>query len=138
MDNRKTLLFTIKPSSGVPIYRQIIEQMTRLVISGYLKSGDELPSVRQVAGELEINPMTVSKAYSMLEVTGILRRVRGIGMIVSADREQDKRNMEKRLELIRPVLIEAATQAKQLGLPGRTVLEIFNKLLEENKCVKQY
>ena len=138
MDNRKTLLFTIKPSSGVPIYRQIIEQMTRLVISGYLKSGDELPSVRQVAGELEINPMTVSKAYSMLEVTGILQRVRGIGMIVSADREQDKRNMEKRLELIRPVLIEAATQAKQLGLPGRTVLEIFNKLLEENKCVKQY
>ena len=131
MDNRKTLLFTIKPSSGVPIYRQIIEQITRLVISGYLKPGDELPSVRQVAGELEVNPMTVSKAYSLLEATGVLERVRGIGMIVSTDREEGDGSMEKRLELIRPVLIEAATQAKQLGLPGKTALEIFTKLLEE-------
>ena len=89
--------------------------------------------MRQVAGELEVNPMTVSKAYSLLEATGVLERVRGIGMIVSTDREEGDGSMEKRLELIRPVLIEAATQAKQLGLPGKTVLEIFTKLLEENK-----
>ncbi len=133
MDNRKTMLFTIQPSSGVPIYRQIVEQITRLVISGYLQPGDELPSVRQVAGELEVNPMTVSKAYSLLEATGILERVRGKGMIVSSERREGEGSLEKRMELIRPILIEAAAQAKQLGLPGNKILEILDKLLEENK-----
>ena len=118
MDNRISLLFQIKPSSGIPIYKQIIEQINRLVISGYLKPGDELPSVRQVAGYLEVNPMTISKAYSLLEATGVLERIRGKGMIIASNQKTAK-NPEKRLELIRPVLIEAATQAKQLALPNK-------------------
>ena len=132
MDNRISLLFQIKPSSGIPIYKQIIEQINRLVIRGYLKPGDELPSVRQVAGYLEVNPMTISKAYSLLEATGVLERIRGKGMIIASNQKTAK-NPEKRLELIRPVLIEAATQAKQLALPKDTILKEFSKLLEERK-----
>src|SRR5512146_2758914 len=110
MDGPITLLFQIKPSSGVPIYRQVIEQVNRMVASGSLKAGDELPSVRQIAGYFEVNPMTVSKAYSLLEATGVLQRVRGKGMIVAHD-QAATRSLKKRLELIAPVLQEAATQA---------------------------
>ena len=129
MDNRMTLLFHIKPSSGVPIYKQIIDQIHRLVVSGYLKAGEELPSVRQVASYLEVNPMTISKAYSLLEATGILERLRGRGMIVAQNQESAK-DLEKRKELIRPVLREAATQASQLALSKDIALKLFKEILE--------
>jgi len=73
-------LFRIFPSSGVPIYRQIMDQIGRLLASGHLCPGDRLPSVRVLASSLEVNPMTVSKAYSTLEAEGVLERVRGLGM----------------------------------------------------------
>ena len=130
MDNRVTYLFQIQPSSGIPIYKQIIDQVNRLVLSGHLKTGDELPSVRQVAGHFEVNPMTISKAYSILEATGVLERIRGKGMIIAGGQEREK-TLEKRLESIRPVLIEAATQTKQLALPKETVIQLFKELLEE-------
>jgi DNA-binding transcriptional regulator YhcF (GntR family) len=66
-------------SSAEPIYRQIVEQVRRHVASGQWKAGDELPSVRALAQEHAINPMTVSKAYSLLEAEGLLERRRGMG-----------------------------------------------------------
>jgi GntR family transcriptional regulator len=132
MDNPITLLFQIKPSSGVPIYRQVIDQIQRLVASGSLKAGDELPSVRHVAGHFEVNPMTISKAYSLLEAVGVLERIRGKGMIVAPD-QAATRSLKKRLELVQPILKEAATQAQQLGLPKETVLEALAEYLEESK-----
>ncbi len=132
MGHRISLLFEIKPSSGIPIYKQIIEQINRLVVSGYLKAGDELPSVRQVAGHFEVNPMTISKAYSLLEATGVLERVRGKGMIVAANHKGGD-NLEQRLELIRPVLSEAAVQANQLALPKDIIVKEFSELLEDRK-----
>jgi GntR family transcriptional regulator len=131
MNQEILLLLQINPSSGEPIYRQVMEQIKRLIISGYLKAGDELPSVRQVAGNLEVNPMTISKAYSILEVTGMLERRRGKGMIVARN-DQSNMNLEQRLEMLRPVLREAATQANQLSLPQDKVLKMFSKLLEES------
>ena len=130
MNDRKTILFTIQPSSGIPIYRQIIDQVNRLVISGYLKSGDEMPSVRQVASDFEVNPMTISKAYSLLEATGVLERIRGKGMIIATNREGDQ-SLKKRLQMIQPALKDVATQANQLGLPKEKVIKAFKQLLEE-------
>lgn len=131
-DSAITLLFQIRPSSGIPIYRQVMEQVNRLVASGALKAGDELPSVRQVAGHFEVNPMTISKAYSLLEATGVLERVRGKGMIVASDRTAT-RSLKKRMELVEPILREAASQANQLGLPKEAVLETLARFLEEPK-----
>jgi len=131
MNNRVTLQFQIQPSSGIPIYKQIIDQVNRLVLSGHLKTGDELPSVRQIASHFDVNPMTISKAYSILEATGILDRVRGKGMIIAASQQEDT-SMKKRKESIRPILTEAATQAKQLAIPPQTVIELFKDILEEN------
>jgi GntR family transcriptional regulator len=124
------LLFQIKPSSGVPIYRQLMEQIQRLVASGILKAGDELPSVRQMAGHFEINPMTISKTYSLLEAVGVLERVRGKGMIVASD-QGVARSQKKRIELMKPILKEAAAQANQLGLSKETVLQVLAGYMEE-------
>ena len=132
MDGQIALLFQIKPSSGIPIYRQIIEQVSRMVASGALKAGDELPSVRQVASHFEVNPMTISKAYSLLEAVGTLERVRGKGMVIAAD-QAATRSVRKRMELVQPILREAATQANQLGLPKETVLQMLAEFLEESK-----
>jgi GntR family transcriptional regulator len=90
-----------------------------------------LPSLRQVAGHFEINPMTISKAYSLLEAMGVLERVRGKAMVVASDQGATK-SLKKRIELIRPILLEAASQANQLGLPKETVLQTLAGYLEES------
>jgi hypothetical protein len=66
--------FQVNPSSGVPIYRQLMDQVRALVAGGRLAEGDLLPSVRQVAQDLQVNQMTVSKAYSLLERDGVVRQ----------------------------------------------------------------
>ncbi len=131
MGKQVALLFQIKPSAGIPIYKQIIDQTIRMVASGYLKAGDELPSLRRLAGHFEINPMTISKAYSLLEAMGVLERVRGKAMIVASDQGATK-SLKKRIELIRPILREAAAQANQLGLPKETILQTLAEYLEES------
>jgi GntR family transcriptional regulator len=79
-------MFILKPHSGVPIYRQLQEQIRRLVAGGQLAPGTELPSIRELALQHAINPMTVSKVYSLLEGEGVLERHRGKPMTVAAQR----------------------------------------------------
>ena len=65
-------MFVLNPQSGTPIYRQLVEQITRLIAGGQLAAGTELPSVRELAELHAINPMTISKAYALLEGSGLL------------------------------------------------------------------
>ena len=129
MSDNNEIYFQIHPSSGIPIYKQIVDQVERLVASGHLSPGDEIPSVRKVATHFEVNPMTVSKAYSTLEASNILERRRGRGMVVASNIENTK-TIKQRIELIKPSLEEIAEQAKQLGLPKEKVLELLKKLME--------
>ena len=76
-------MFILKPHSGVPIYRQLSEQIRRMAASGQLPVGTELPSIRDLALQHAINPMTVSKVYSLLEAEGVLERNRGKPMTVA-------------------------------------------------------
>jgi GntR family transcriptional regulator len=122
-------LLHVQPSAPEPIYRQIVEQLRRLIASGQLLPGVELPSVREIAGRHAINPMTVSRAYSLLEYEGLLERQRGKGMIVAATKRRSQSN-DSRLELLQPRLEEVARQAHELGLPHRLVLERLQTLLE--------
>src|SRR5258707_64181 len=80
----EVLLLAVAPTSGVPIYRQVADQVRARVLGGRLAAGAFVPSVRQVAEHLQINPMTVSKAYSLLEREGVVELVRGQGMRVSS------------------------------------------------------
>lgn len=123
-------IFQIKPTLGIPIYRQIMDQVKRMIASGYLKPNDELPSIRQVASFFEVNQMTVSKAYSLLEAQGILEHNRGKRMMIS-DTQRKEHTTEKRLQLLRPVLLEIISQARQLALPNKIIISEIKKILEE-------
>ncbi len=72
MTTHPAQLFSISTGSSEPIYRQLVEQVRRLVAAGQMAPGDGMPSVREVAQVLALNPMTVSKAYGLLEMEGLL------------------------------------------------------------------
>ena len=127
--------FSIHPSSGVPIYRQLIDQVQSLVAGGRLKPGDTLPSVRELAGRLEVNPMTVSKAYSRLEADGVLGRLRGRGMVVAAASDADTADglsLAARQGDVRLLVEQAVVRARQLNLTDRQFQAVVNALLKEN------
>lgn len=114
-------LFRIQPASPEPIYRQIADQVRRLVASGQMQAGDALPSVRDMAGAHAINPMTVSRAYSQLESEGVLERLRGKGMVVAASARRP-RPLSERMDQIDDALEEIARRAEELELPAERVL----------------
>src|ERR1044071_8808195 len=119
-------MFILNPHSGTPIYRQLLEQARRLIASGKLAPGTPLPSVRELAVEHAVNPMTISKAYAMLEAEGLLERNRGKPMTVAAGpkKETPLRDRLRQLEDEAEALVLAARQlevakADGLGLVGK-------------------
>jgi GntR family transcriptional regulator len=121
-------LLTIQPNAPEPIYRQIVEQLRRLIASGQLTTGELLPSVRDVAGFHAVNPMTVSRAYGLAEAEGLLERLRGKGMAVAATRRASQ-SESQRLALLEPQMLELARHARELELPAEPVLRRLTKLL---------
>jgi GntR family transcriptional regulator len=79
---RKAFRFSLDPRSGVPVYRQIIDQVTGGIAAGALAPGDQLPTVRQLAVDLSINPNTVIRAYRELEIRGVLETEQGTGTFI--------------------------------------------------------
>jgi GntR family transcriptional regulator len=121
-------ILTIQPASPEPIYRQIVEQLRRLIAGGQLDAGDRLPSVREVAGFHAINPMTVSRAYGLAESEGLLERQRGKGMVVAAG-TATTHSPQQRMQLLEPHLLQTARQARELELPADAVLKRLRQLL---------
>ena len=76
--------FQIHTGSAEPIYRQLMDQLRRRVAAGQWTAGQELPSVRELALQLAVHPMTISKAYGLLEIEGLLERRRGLPMVIAA------------------------------------------------------
>ena len=130
MTTHSAHLFSISTGSPEPIYRQLVEQVKRLVAGGQMAPGDGMPSVRELAQVLALNPMTVSKAYSLLEMEGVLARRRGLGMEV-AERAGGGKSALERAELLRPTLERAALEARQLELDPDTVVSLFIQILKE-------
>jgi len=122
-------LFSVVAGSAEPIYQQLIAQVARLAASGQLAVGDRMPSVRDVAQEHAINPMTVSKAYAQLEVMGLLERQRGVGMVVASGSGGAQRKAD-RLELLRPTLLRAAEEAAQLEIDPAAAAALFERILK--------
>ena len=117
--------FKLDPHSGVPVYRQIIDQVQAGLASGTLARGDQLPTVRQVAVDLEINPNTVLRAYKELEIRGVLDTQQGTGTFVS-DRsaQEDDADRARRLEQFVGDVIARA------GAGGFTLREVSGALQE--------
>ena len=121
-------LLRVFPSSGVPIYRQLMDQVRVLLMGGQIRPGDLLPSVRAVATTLAVNPMTVSKAYSALEAEGVVERVRGLGMRLCPQRTGV--SARDRLDELRPLLEQVAAKAHHLALRRGQVLQALHPYLE--------
>jgi GntR family transcriptional regulator len=128
--NDLTALFTISTGSTEPIYQQLVEQVRRRVASGQWLAGVEIPSVRELAQALAVNPNTVSKAISLLEAQGVLERRRGLSMVVAAQPVAAS-SVADRAELLRPTLERAAAEARQLGLTDARALAIFKSVLQQ-------
>lgn len=123
-------MFTLNPQSGIPIYRQLAEQIRRMVAGGQLRAGDELPSVRELALTHAVNPMTISKAYSLLEVEGFLVRMRGKPMQVATQQELVN-NEQQRLEHLRPQLEQLVLAARQLEISDKLLIKNLRELLDD-------
>ena len=131
MEQSPTLrIFTLQPSSGVPIYRQLIDQVRRLVASGQLAPGTELPSVREVAAEYIVNPTTISKAYSLLEGEGLLQRNRGKPMTIAGGRQKGG-SLQQRLRQIEPQVEALVLAARQLDLGSTDLCQFISKKMGE-------
>jgi GntR family transcriptional regulator len=114
----------------MPIYRQLIEQVRRLVAGGQLAPGSELPSVRDVAQTHAVNPMTVSKAYALLEAEGLLERHRGRPMTVAAGR-RPQASLLQRLKQVEPQVQQLVLSARQLELTSKDLEALMQRTWEQ-------
>src|ERR1700729_3259120 len=92
-----TFSFQLNVHSGVPVYRQMIDQVQGALAAGRLKAGDQLPTIRQVAVDLAINPNTVTRAYREMEIRGLLETQQGTGTFIADRKVEYSRDERDRL-----------------------------------------
>ena len=114
-------MFSLKPTSGTPIYRQLVDQIRQLAASGKLEAGDQLPSVRTVASQLGVNPVTISKAYSLLEREGVVSQQHGADVVMAETRVGP-------LQAMRPQALALVTTAKRLGFSREVTIDTVEQL----------
>ena len=113
--------FKLDPRSGVPFYRQIIDQIRYNIVAGNLQVGDRLPTVRSLAVELEINPNTISKAYKELEIQNILETQQGTGTFIGP--VEIKLSDEERRRKLEQICDEFLTITGSYGFKPKEVIE---------------
>ena len=123
------ILIHIDPSSGLPIYLQIAQQIKTAVAMGRLQPEDPLPSVRQLAVELAVNPNTVARAYLDLEIEGVIYKRQGAGTFVSGQGVEMSKGERRRV--LNELLEKAVVEGVNLGLPERELREAFERTLEK-------
>jgi len=123
------MLFFVDPHSGVPIFRQLMDQVRTHVVSGVLAPGDEMPSIRSLSVPLGVNPMTISKAYNLLVHEGVLERRPGLPLVVADHGAADLE--DRRREQLAASLQPAAQLAVSMGLSPADAIAVFRQLLDE-------
>jgi len=123
--------FMLDPKSGVPFYRQIIDQIQFAIADGRLGRGDQLPTVRQLAVNLKINPNTVARAYQELEIRGVLSTQMGTGTFVGSDRV--KISDEQRRRMLDQICTELLSRASTYGF----TIEEVTAALQERAGVRE-
>jgi len=125
LTKRRALQLRLDSHSGVPVYRQIIDQVIGGVAAGALTGGDQLPTVRQLAVDLSINPNTVIRAYRELEIRGVLETQQGTGTFISHKKvERDDAERQRRLNQLVGEFVSRA------GSAGFSVEEVLEQLQE--------
>lgn len=123
--------FRLDAHSGVPVYRQLIDQVQAAIATGTLRPGDQLPTVRLVAVELAINPNTVSRAYREMEIRGILDTQQGTGTFI-ADRQVEPSQEERERQLAQ-LVGEFVSRAGAAGLTTGDLINALRKLSPEGQ-----
>jgi len=118
-----TFRFQLDLHSGVPVYRQIIDQVRGGMAAGTLRAGDQLPTVRQLAVDLEINPNTVVRAYKELELGGLLETHQGTGTFISA--QKLPRADQERERQLNQIVADTVSRA---GAAGFTIEDLLEQL----------
>jgi GntR family transcriptional regulator len=118
--------FRLDMKSGVPVYRQLIDQVLVAIAAGQLTPGDQLPTVRQLAVDLSINPNTVVRAYKELEIRGMLTTQQGTGTFITAKKvKSDEAQRQKRLS---QMLGEFVARVSADGYTVEDIMERLNEL----------
>ena len=129
------MLLHINHHSGIPIYRQVMDQIRYQILSGVIEESEQLPSVRDLSSQIKVNPMTVSKAYAFLEMEGLLDRKRGVGLFAARLNKNTKKTNSH--ALVTDGLEKVANDAVSLGLSKEQFTQIandvFNDLETKNK-----
>ncbi len=117
------MLFRTNPSSGVPIYLQLMEQVKHGIETGALRPGEQLPGIRPLAEELVINPNTVAKAYRELEHEGVIELRHGAGAFVSSQAKGKKAT--DTLRTAQPIVAAAIERLRDRGLTDEEIRRLF-------------
>ncbi|MBI2685065.1 MAG: GntR family transcriptional regulator [Acidobacteria bacterium] len=120
--------FRLDLASGVPVYRQLIEQVRNGIALGSLRSGDQLPTVRQTAVDLAINPNTVVRAYRELEILGTIETHQGTGTFVSSQKV-DRDDVERQRQL-NQIVSDFVARAAAAGFGVEDILARLNEVSE--------
>ena len=124
-NGKRAFGFRLDLHSGVPVYRQIIDQVTGGMAAGVLGPGDQLPTVRQVAVDLAINPNTVVRAYRELEIRGVLETQQGTGTFIT--QKKVKRDEVARQRQLTQLVSDFVGRA---GASGFTIQDLLEQLRE--------
>jgi GntR family transcriptional regulator len=123
--------FRLDPASGVPFYRQVIDQILAGIATGALSPGEQLPTVRTLAVELQVNLNTVAKAYKELEIRGVLHTQQGSGTYI-APVQVERDEVERRRQVVQ-LVDEFLARAAGAGLPPEEVLAELTARVREPK-----
>ena len=121
--------FRLNPSSGVPIYLQLMEQVKHGIETGALQHGDQLPGIRKLAEVIVMNPNTVAKAYRELEYEGYIEVRHGAGAFVTG--KLNNQEVQDRMDRARPIFETAVTQAAALGLNDEEIRRMVEAELQK-------
>ena len=120
--------FKLDLKSGVPFHRQIVDQIRYGIASDRLMPGEQLPTVRELAVHLQVNPNTVRKAYSELEILGILDTQQGTGTFVS--HQQVEIGADEKKRMLRQICDELVARGSQYGFTVREIITHMQRRLE--------
>lgn len=125
----RSIQITLDSASGVPFYRQVIQQIEHAILASRLRPGDRLPTIRSLAIELKINPNTIAKAYGELEIRGIVLTQVGSGTYVS--HKKPSAQADDRSDRIKEVLIRFLRDMGTLGVDRSETVALVRDFKEE-------
>jgi GntR family transcriptional regulator len=128
------MLIDIDVHGGVPIYRQVIEQVKRLILTGHMGEGEQLESVANLSSRLKVNPMTISKAYGHLVQEGLVERRRGVGLFVA--RLPDDMEKSIKTAVLQEAVRKAASLAVQMEISQKEAKSLFAEQFDRIKSQK--